>query len=94
MSSKKEQDWSNARLQKEVETRITKMFEGTLDFSEVAVGDVARYKILRSKILRLANDTIRALNAEIGENYEVCFKGIGQDIIKVQKLRKGEANEQ
>lgn len=94
MSSKKEQDWSNARLQKEVETRITKMFEGTLDFSEVAVGDERRYKVLRSKILRLANDTIRALCAEISENYEVLYQGISQDIVKIQKSRKGEANEQ
>ena len=86
MSSKKEQDWSNTRLQKEVETRITKMFDGMLDFSEVAVGDPTRYKVLRSKILRLANDTIRALNTEISENYEVQFQGIGQDIVRrIQK---------
>ena len=93
MSSKKEQDWSNARLQKEVETRITKMLEGTLDFSEVAVGGSERWKVLRSKILRLANDTIRGLNAEISENYDISFNGIAQDIVRIKKLRKGEENE-
>jgi len=81
----KEKEWSSTRLQKEVEVRITKLLEGTLDFSEVAVGDDRRYKALRSKILRLANDTIRALNAEIGSNYEVTFSGISQDIVRIKK---------
>lgn len=91
MDNIKVQEWSRSRLQEYVKKSITKMFEGMLDFSEVAVGDEKRYKSLRSKVLRLANDAIRNINAEIEDKYEVSFTGINEDVVvKVSTRRKGE----
>lgn len=90
MNDVKVKDWSNKRLQAYVKDTVTKMFEGMLDFSEVAVGDENRYKSLRSKILRLANDAIRSISSEIETNYDVVFNGISEDVVKVSQTRKGE----
>lgn len=92
MNNSKVQEWSRKRLQECVTKSITKMFEGVLDFSEVAVGEEKRYKALRSKVLRLANDAIRNINAEIEDNYDITFNGINEDIVvKVNpRSRKGE----
>jgi hypothetical protein len=91
MDKNRVQEWSSKRLQENITKSITKMFEGMLDFSEVAVGDETRYKALRSKILRLANDAIRNINAEIENKYEVVFTGINEDVVvKVNTGRKGE----
>ena len=88
----KVKDWSIKRLQSYVKTSVTKMFEGMLDFSEVAVGEENRYKALRSKILRLANDAIRNINNEIEANYDVFYNGIGEEVIKVRSGREGASN--
>jgi len=70
------------------------MFEGVLDFSEVAVGEDKRYKALRSKVLRLANDAIRNINDEIESNYDLEFTGIGQEVVRVNnKGRRGNKND-
>jgi len=83
MDNRKVKDWSQAKLQDFIKGSITKMFEGMLDFSEVAVGEEKRYKALRSKILRLANDAIRNINSEIDNNYNVSYTNINEDIVKV-----------
>ena len=85
----KVKEWSTKRLQFCVKDSITKMFEGVLDFAEVAVGEEKRYRALRSKVLRLANDAIRSINSEIESSYYVEYTEIGEDIVKI-KLRKGE----
>ena len=90
MSTKKEQDWSNQRLQGEVEDGIKRFFEIILDFSEVAVGDEKRYKALRSKVLRHGNDTIRRLNGMIEVDYNVEYNKIGTDVVKFSGAKRGE----
>ena len=83
MGNIKVQEWSSKRLQEYVKVSITKMFEGMLDFSEVAVGEEKRYKALRSKILRLANDAIRNISSEIEEKYQVSYVGVNEDVVKI-----------
>jgi len=84
--------WSKNKLQEYIRSIITKMMEGTLDFVEVSVGNQERYKVLRSKLLRLGNDTLRSITGEIEMNYEVKYLRIGQDMIRITpqtKERKG-----
>lgn len=92
MSTKKELDWSSRRLQSEVRDSITKFFETVLDFSEVAVGDEKRYKALRSKVLRHGNETIRKITANIESNYDILFTKIGEDVVQVSNVKRGEDN--
>lgn len=83
MSSKKEVNWHNRKLQESVKENVTKFFEMVLDFSEVAVGDEHRYKALRSKVLRHGNDTIRKIMSEIEKDYDVVYKKVSTDVVKV-----------
>jgi len=92
LSTKKELDWSSRRLQSEVRDSITKFFETVLDFSEVAVGDEKRYKALRSKVLRHGNETIRKITANIESNYDILFTKIGEDVVQVSNVKRGEDN--
>lgn len=84
MDQKSLQEWSNKKLCSLVKTNITKLFDGILDFSEVAVDDKERYRVLRSKVLKLSNDTIRFLMSEIEKNYDVEFKNIYDDVVVVK----------
>jgi hypothetical protein len=77
-------EWSNKKLCALVKASITKLFDGILDFSEVAVEDKERYRILRSKVLKLSNDTIRSLMSEIEHNYEIEFKNVYDDVVVVR----------
>lgn len=83
----KVKDWSNKRAQEMVKSTITEMFESILDFTEVSLADDDRYKVVRSKILRVGNDAIRRINSELGRNYEVVFTGIRQDLIRIKNGR-------
>ncbi len=87
----KVKEWSNKRLQSYVKDEITKSLERILDYTEVGVADNQRYQILRGKILRVSNDAIRSINSELDRNYEIEFKGIGQDVVRI-KNRKGDGN--
>jgi hypothetical protein len=89
--STKEKEWSKKKLQAQVKEKITQMFESVLDLSEVALGgEEGRYKALRSKILKIGNDTIRCINGEIEGKYEVEYKNLGQDVIKIShRSRRG-----
>jgi hypothetical protein len=84
MDEKGLKEWSNRKLCTLVKNGVTKLFDNILDFSEVAVEDKERYKILRSKVLKLSNDTIRSLVAEIEHSYEVEFKNIYNDVVIVK----------
>jgi hypothetical protein len=79
-------EWSSNKLKNLVKDQITKMFEGILDFSEVAVQDKEQYKVLRSKILKLGNDAIRNISAEIERSYEVEHK-VSESLIVVKQER-------
>lgn len=83
----KVKDWSNKRAQEMVKSTITEMFESILDFTEVSLADDDRYKVVRSKILRVGNDAIRRINSELGRNYEVVFTGIRQDLVRIKNGR-------
>jgi hypothetical protein len=48
------------------------------------VDDKERYKVLRSKVLKLSNDTIRFLMSEIEKNYDVEFKNIYDEVVVVK----------
>lgn len=85
MNDKKVKDWSSKRLQDFVDSEITHMFEGILDFSELAVGDPNRYKVLRSKILKLANNAARSIKSEIESSYDVSYTKINHDVVRVIK---------
>ena len=88
----KVKEWSQKRLQAFVKDEITKMFEKILDYTEVGVADNQRYQILRGKILRVSNDAIRSINSELDRNYDLEFKGIGQDVVRI-KNRKGDGHD-
>jgi hypothetical protein len=84
MNDKELREWSNKKLCILVKNNITKLFDGILDFSEVAVDDKERYKVLRSKVLKLSNDTIRCLMSEIERSYDVEFKNIYNDVVVIK----------
>jgi hypothetical protein len=84
MNNQDLREWSNRKLCTVVKNSITKLFDGILDFSEVAVEDKERYRILRSKVLKLSNDTIRSLMSEIERNYDVEFKNVYDDVVVVR----------
>jgi len=84
MDEKALKEWSNKKLCILVKNNITKLFDGILDFSEVAVDDKERYKVLRSKVLKLSNDTIRCLMSEIERSYDVEFKNIYNDVVVIK----------
>jgi hypothetical protein len=84
MDEKALREWSNKKLCLLVKNNITKLFDGILDFSEVAVDDKERYKVLRSKVLKLSNDTIRCLMSEIERSYDVEFKNIYNDVVVIK----------
>lgn len=82
--------WSSEKLQEVIKGDVTKLFEAVLDYAELAVNDKSRYDIFRSKVLRLGNNTIRKLAAEIEKNYEVVYTQVGKDILKVRQPVKKE----
>ena len=54
-------------LKKQVSTEVTELFEGVLDFAEVAIASPETYKRYRSKVLRIGNNAIRALHRYVDE---------------------------
>lgn len=76
---------SRDKLKKEVETNVLRSADAILNIVEVAIGDPERYKIVRSKILRSANDAVRDIKKNLDIYYQVLFVPINEDIIKVQR---------
>ena len=85
MSKEKELGWSNDRLKDFIRNQITGMFTSVLDFAEVAVDGKDRFQTLRSKVLRVGNDTIRSITKELDLNYEVKYTRMNEDVILVGK---------
>ncbi len=77
------------KLKKEVADNVLKSTDAILNIVEVALGDPARYKIVRSKILRSANDAVRDVKKTIDMNYQVLFVPTNEDIIEVQRPSVG-----
>jgi hypothetical protein len=76
---------SRAKLKREVEVNVLRGAEEILNIVEVALGDPARYRIVRSKVLRSANDAVRDIKKTIDINYQVLFVPTNEDVIKVQQ---------
>lgn len=76
---------SKEKFKEFVQKQVTEMFTTILDFTEVAVGDKERHRVLRAKILRLSNDAIRNVHKELDGNYEMNFVAPSEDVIVVRK---------
>jgi len=80
-------DRSRDKLTKEMESEITNLFEQALDFAEVACATKDTYKVLRSKILRVGNNTIRNVKKKI-QHYDVEFVSQTEDFIEVKQTTR------
>ena len=80
---------SRDKFKKQIHSRITNMFEKTLDFVEVACASKDSYKALRSKILGLGNDCIRSLKKDL-DYYEVEYKATGEEVVEFQQAKSKE----
>lgn len=77
-------DRSKEKLKRFIDSKITKMFTGVLDYAELVIED-SRWKAYRSKVLKLANDTIRDMQREIDDNYSMSYLPPAEDVIVVRK---------
>ena len=75
---------SKEKIKRYLDAEITKLFTGILDYAEVAIDSEERWKVLRSRILKLSNDSIREIRKEIDERYTVSYRAPGEDIIIVK----------
>ena len=77
------------KLKSFIHEEITKLFSSVLDYTEVAVDGKERYMNLRSKILKVGNDTIREIKKELDTRYAVEYKALVEDVIVVDKTKLG-----
>jgi hypothetical protein len=75
---------SKEKLIKEMRVEVTKLFERTLDYAQVACAADDTFKVLRSKILRVGNDCIRSLERRI-QHYDVEYIPQSEEIIEVRR---------
>lgn len=78
---------SKHKLKRQIENEITKMFTGSLSYAEVALEGAERWKHLRARILKLANDAIRDIHKELDDHYDVSYKAPGVDVIVVNNSK-------
>ena len=79
---------SKEKLISFVSKEITNLFGGMLNFTEVAVGDKGRYSALRSKILKISNDTIRNISREVVDRYDINYNPPVKEIVVVRNAQK------
>lgn len=77
---------SKEKLYKVVEEEVTKLFESALDYAQVACSNPETYKVLRSKILRVGNNCIRAFKNKL-ELYDVIYKIASEDVIEIKSKK-------
>lgn len=77
------------KLKNFIQSEITKLFSSVLDYTEVAVDGKERYMNLRSKILKVGNDTIREIKKELDTRYSVEYQPPAEDLIVVDKTKLG-----
>jgi len=77
-------DRSKERLLKDLESEVTKLFEQTLDYAQVACPTRDTYQVLRSKILRVGNNCIRNVRKRI-QHYNVEFIPQVEELIEVKQ---------
>ena len=79
---------STKKLEQLVHKEVTSMFESVLDYTQVAVPDPQRFKVLRGKILRAGNDCIRSINSRLSD-YKIEYTGeVGEEVVEVCKSKK------
>jgi hypothetical protein len=72
---------SRDKLIRDLEDEITKLFEQTLDYAQVACPTQDTYKVLRSKILRVGNNCIRNIRKCV-MHYNVEYIAQSEEIIE------------
>lgn len=77
------------KLKNFIHSEITKLFSSVLDYTEVAVDGKERYQMLRSKILKVGNDTIREIKKELDTRYNIKYEPPAEDVIVVDKTKLG-----
>lgn len=80
-------DRSKEKLNKYIELRIKKLFTGVLDYTELTTDSEKAWQTLRSRILKLSNDTIRDIKREVDISYDVSYVPHGEDVIVVKKTK-------
>jgi len=81
-------DKHQEKLIKSISEEVTSLFEKVLDYAEVAVPNSDQYRKLRSKILRIGNNSIRNISKEIVSRYSITYNPPGETIIEVVKRDK------
>ena len=69
------------KLKTFLEKEIKALFGSILDYAEVSMDSEDRYQKLRSKILRIGNDTIRNVQKEVDTCYEVRYVPPYRDVL-------------
>ena len=87
-------DKHQEKLIKSISEEVTSLFEKVLDYAEVAVPNSDQYRKLRSKILRIGNNSIRNISKEIVNYYSVTYNPPGETIIEVVKRDKVKVKEE
>ena len=77
-------DKSKDKLNQELIDEVTKLFEQTLDYAQIACSAPETYKNLRSKILRIGNNCIRNISKRL-QHYNVEFVPQAEEIIEVRQ---------
>lgn len=73
---------SKEKFDRLIKDEVTKMFEGILNYAEVACSDERSYKVLRKRVLKMGNDCIRQIIRKSGETYDISYSAIREDIVK------------
>lgn len=81
-------DKSKEKLLKELELEVTRLFEQSLDYAQVACPTQDTYKVLRSKILRVGNNCIRNLRKKV-QHYDIEYIPQTEEVIEI--VRPGRA---
>jgi len=76
-------DKHRKKLEGLVKKEVTKMFESVLDYTQIACSDPMTFKALRSKILRVGNDCIRTINANLSD-YDIKYVPKTEEIIEIK----------
>jgi hypothetical protein len=78
---------SKEKVKKYIEAEIKKLFTGVLDYAEVAIDSKERWKVLRSRILKLSNETIREIFRELDARYAVSYIAPAEDVIVINQQK-------
>lgn len=84
-------DRHKEKLIKVVSEEITVLFEKILNYAELSVANREQYKVLRSRILRLGNNSIRNLSREINSRYDIKYNPPAETIIEIKNDREAKA---